>query len=192
MRESAGQEGVFYSEEIEDEINKAISNRGTKDFSEAKEWYIKAGLGVDDVEQRLIKKIVAILSQYISNGLLQLTIEEIVKEKEYKDAIKGKIDYAIVMNLEKKLPPFKPYVEFVVKSGLMELKKIKYDFVVEPKVKVKEAKIKIHENEIESVTFGSLIASITLYLLKGNLRLKISSLERSLRLPGPISCKRTV
>lgn len=177
----------YYSKEIEEELQTELNQRGIKDFSETKKWYIKAYKKGADAEKILITRLVKILSQYLSNGLLQLTIEELAHEKEYKDAVKEKKDHALVINHEKKLPPFKAYVEFVVKSGLMELKKIRYDFKVEPKVKVKDARIEIRENKIARITFGSLITTITLYLLKGNLSVKILSREISLSIPEPIT-----
>jgi hypothetical protein len=174
-------EEPLYIREIAGEINKAINIRGIEDFSEAKEWLTKSGLTVDEAKKRLTKKIVEILSQYLSKGLLQLTIEEIKNEKEYKDAIQSKKNRAIVMHLSKKLPPFKVYVEFVVKSGFIEIMKIRYDFKAEPKVEIKDAKMIIQGNRIKSVSFGSFIASITLYLLKGDHNVEISRIERKLK-----------
>ncbi|MFZ2071780.1 MAG: hypothetical protein WAV32_09355 [Halobacteriota archaeon] len=185
MRESLTPD--LYSRELVEEINKMIDSRGIEDFSEAKKWFTKSGLGVDVVKKDLTKKIVEILSQYLSKGLLQLTIEEITNEKECKDAIRGKKDHAIVMRLTKKLPPFKVYVEFVVKSGLMEIKRIRYDFKAESKVEVKDATIILQGNRIRSISFGLFIASLTLYLLKGDHAVKIGSMERSLSFPGPIT-----
>jgi hypothetical protein len=177
----------YYSKEIEEELTTELNKRGTKDFSEAKKWHKKEYKKGADAEKILIRRLVEILSQYLSKGLLQLTIEELAHEKEYKDAVKEKKDHALVINHEKKLPPFKAYVEFVVKLGWMELKKIRYDFKVEPKVKVKNARIEIRENKIASITFGSLVTSITLYLLKGDLSMKILSKEISMKIPRPIT-----
>ncbi len=177
----------LYSGELAEEINKMLDNRGIEDFSEAKEWLTKSSLGVDGAKKYLIKKIVETLSQYLSKGLLQLTIEEIMNEKESRDAIQGKKDHAIVVRLSKKLPPFKVYVEFVVKSGLMEIKRIRYDFKAESRVEVKNAKIILQENKIRSISFDSFLAYITLYLLRGDHAVKISTIERSLSLPKLIT-----
>lgn len=177
----------LYIRELAEEIKKFMDNLEIEDFSEAEEWLTKSDLGVDGAKKYLIEKIVETLPQYLSKGLLQLTIEEIMNENEYRDAIQSKKDHAIVAHLSKKLPPFKVYVEFVVKSGLMELKRIRYDFKAKSMVEVEDAKIIFHENKIRSISFGSFIASITLSLLRGDHDVNIGSMERSLSLPGPIT-----
>ena len=187
MKESLTPEEPLYSKELAEEINKMIDARGIEDFPEAKKWLSKSPLDADEAKKGLTKRIVEILSQYLSNGLLQLTIEELINEKEYKEAIRDKKAHAIVIQLSKKLAPFKVYVDFVVKYGLMEIKRIRYDFKAESKVEIKDAKIVIKENRIGSVSFGTFIASITLYLLKGKHAVKIGSIERSLTFPGPIT-----
>lgn len=61
------------------------------------------------------------------------------------------------------------------------------DFKAESKVEIKDAKIVIKENRIGSVSFGTFIASITLYLLKGELphakavRLPVSQTRLAIR-----------
>ncbi|MBE0525263.1 MAG: hypothetical protein IBX40_13175 [Methanosarcinales archaeon] len=180
-------EEPLYSREIAQEIKKFMDNWEIEDFSKAQEWLTKSDLGVDGAKKYLIEKIVETISQYLSKGLLQLTIEEIMNESEYRDAIQSKKDHAIVAHLSKKLPPFKVYVEFVIKSGLMEIKRIRYDFKAKLSVEVKDAKIIFQENKIRSISFGSFIASITLDLLRGDHDVKIGSMERSLSLTEPIT-----
>ncbi len=187
MNEDMEQDKPVYSKELAEEITKAINNHGTDDFSEAKNWWTKTGLRAEEAEKKLVKKLVEILSQYLSDGLLQLTIEEVMNEKEYKDAIQGKKNHAVVAHLDKKLPTFNAYVEFIIRSGLMEIAKIRYDFEAEPEVEAKDIKLKIQGDKIKSVSFGTFIASISLYLLKDKHPVKISSIERSLSLPGPIT-----
>ncbi|MFU8767084.1 MAG: hypothetical protein ACNA7I_05410 [Candidatus Methanoperedens sp.] len=77
--------------------------------------------------------------------------------------------------------------EWLIKSGLTEIKKIRYEFKAESRVEVKNASLILRDDTIKSISFGSFIASITLYLLKGGYAVKISSIERSLSLPGPIN-----
>ena len=170
-------------DEIRDELAKEIDEKkiihGT-DFPDAKEWFIKSGLKVEEAKKALTKKIIEILSQYLSKGLVQLTIEEIANEKEYKDAIQGKKDTALVMLLSKDLPPFNIYVEFLIKSGEIEVSKIRYDFTIESKIKIKDAKVIIRKNKINSMSFGSFSVSITLYLLNNEQRIELGTLEKSL------------
>lgn len=187
MKEDMEQDKPVYSKELAEEITKAINDHGTDDFSEAKNWWTKTGLKAEEAEKKLVKKLVDILSQYLSDGLLQLTIEEVMNEKEYKDAVQRKKNHAIVAHLEKKLPTFNAYVEFIIRSGLMEIAKIRYDFEAEPEVEVEDIKLNIQGYKIKSVSFGTFIASISLYLLKGDLHVKISSIERKLSLPRTIT-----
>ncbi len=187
MKENITQDDALYFKDFEEDINKAISDHGTEEFSEAKSWWAKLGLKVDIAEKEMMNEIVETLSKHLTKGLFQLTVEEIINEKECKDAIQKKKDQTIVMRLSRKLSPFKIYVEFVVKSGLMEVKKIRYDFRAEPKVEIKDIKVNIQENKIKNILLGPFIASITLSLLKGDRTVKIGSIKKSLILQEPIA-----
>ncbi len=174
------------SGQVADGISKIIANRGTEYFSDARTWLAKSGLGAGKVEEAIVKKIVETLSRNLTEGLLELTVDEIANEKEYKDAVEGKREVAVVAHLEKELPPFIAYVEFIVKSGPMEIKKIRYDFKVEPTVEVRDARITIVASRVRSVAFGSLIVSVTLDLLRGDQDMELGSFRREWRLTGPI------
>ncbi len=142
---------------------------------------------VDTAEKEMMNEIAETLSKQLTKGLFQLTVEEIINEKECKDAIRDKKDKTIVMSLKKKLSPFKIYVEFIVKSGLMEIKKIRYDFRAEPKVEIKDIKVNIRENKVKNILFGPFVASIVLSLLKGDHAVKICSIKKNLVLQEPIA-----
>ncbi len=278
MREkNITQDSALYFKDFEEDINKAIHGCGAEEFSEAKSWWTKLGLKVDIAEKEMMNAIVENLSKQLTNGLFQLTIEEIINKKECKDAIRGKYlfswdeipgndsvrlkdflkqrynidwvkaskiekigdgktvkvfgeknylslrlnnektklnlkiddgrtdefiassmngklniyqgkkDQTIVMRLRRKLSPFKIYVEFLVKSGLMEIKKIRYDFRAEPTVEIKDIKVNIQGNKIKNIFFGPFIASITLSLLKGENAVKICSIKKNLVLQEPIA-----
>ncbi|VVB85525.1 Uncharacterised protein [uncultured archaeon] len=172
--------------ELAEEISKKDLLSGI-DFSGAREWLSKSGLNAEESKKEITKKILEILSQYLSKGLLQLTIEEIANEKECRDAIQGKKDKALVMNLSKDLPPFNIYVETIIKSGSIELKKIKFEFAIKSNVAINDAKIIISKNKINSIKFGSFSASITLYLVNGQQQIKLGTIERSLSLGDPVN-----
>jgi hypothetical protein len=174
-----------FPDELRDELAKEIDIKnilhGT-DFSDAKEWFIKSGMKIEEAKKELTKKIIEILSQYLSKGLVQLTIEEIANEKESKDAIQGKKDNVLVMHLSKDLPPFNIYVEFLIKSGEIEISKIRYDFTIESNIEIKDTKLIIQKNKISSISFGSFSVSITLYLLNNEQRIELGTIEKSLSL----------
>lgn len=181
MRENTTQE-EYYDREFEKDIGRVINNYGPEKFSDPENWWSKLGLKVNVTRKEMINEIVTNLSKYLTKGLLQLTIEEIINEKKSKDAIKEKREQTIVLNLNKKLSTFKVYVEFIVKSGSIEIKKFKYDFRVEPKVQIKDIKVNIQENKIKSVSFGLFAASMTLSLLIGESVISIGSIEKNLSL----------
>jgi hypothetical protein len=183
MSENTTLDNNFSNKEFEEDIGRVINNYGTKKFSDPENWWSKLGLKVNVTEKEMINEIVTTLSKYLTKGLLQLTIEEIINEKKSKDAIKEKRDQTIVMSLNKKLSSFKVYVEFIVRSGSIEIKKFKYDFKVEPKVQIKDIKVNIQENEIKSISFGLFVTSMTLSLLIGESVINIGSIEKDLSLP---------
>jgi hypothetical protein len=188
MNENITQEEALYSNDFAEDVKKRINDYGTEDFLEAREWWSKLGLKVTITEKEMINEIVKTLSEHLSKGLLQLTIEEIINEKKCKDAIKGgEESQTIILNMSRKLAPFKLYVELIVKSGSIEIKKFRYDFRAEPDVKIKDIQVNIQQHKIKTVSFGSLMASITLSLLKGDNALMIGSIEKSFSLPGPIT-----
>ena len=183
MKENIAQDDILDNKEFEEDISRVIKNYGPEKFSDPENWWTKLGLKVNVTEKDIINEIVTTLSKNLTKGLVQLTIEEIINEKKSKDAIRGKRDQTIVLSLNRKLSSFKVYVEFIVKSGSIEIKKFKYDFRVEPKVQIKDIKVNIQENKIKSVSFGLFATSITLSLLIGESVINIGSIEKNLSLP---------
>ncbi len=167
-------------------ISEIIGSFGVEDFAEATGWLTKIGLGEDKVKEDLIKRVAETLSKELSGGLLQLTVEEIGKEKKYKDAVSSRRDLAVVAHLSKYLSPLRVYVEFVVRFGSIEMKKIRYDFKVESTVEVKDVKVTIREGRIRSLDFGLFTVTMKLYLLKENKLVELGKKTMSLKLPGPI------
>ncbi len=174
------QDDALCSKYFAEDLTKAIKDSGTEEFSEAKELWNKLGLKVTVTKEEMINAVVENLSKNLTKGLLQLTVEEITSEKELKGALQEKKGQTIVMRLSRNLPPFKIYTELIIKSGLVELKKFRFDFKVEPNVEIEDINVTIQENKVKSVSFGSFKTSITLSLLKGEQSVKIVSIEKSL------------
>lgn len=177
------QDDTLYRKYFAEDLTKEIKDSETEEFSKAKKGWNKLGLKVTVAEKDMINAVVETLSEYLTKGLLQLTVEEIRHETELKGALQEKKGQTIVMRLSRNLPPFEMYAEFIIKSGLAELKKFRFDFNVKPKVEIENINVTIQENEIKSVSFGSFKASITLSLLKGEQAVNIVSIEKSLSLP---------
>lgn len=173
---------ISYSKLFAEDLKKAIKDPGNEEFSEAKKLWKKLGLKVAITEMDMINTVVETLSNNLTKGLLQLTVEEIIREKEVKGALREKKGQTIVMRLSKPLPPFKIYAEFIIKSGLVELKKFRFDFKVEPNIEIENINVTIQENKVKSVSFGSFKASVALSLLKGEQSMNIVFIEKSLNL----------
>jgi hypothetical protein len=177
------QDDALYSKYFADDLTKAVKDSGSGEFSKAKKLWNKLGLKVTVTEEEIINAIVETLSKNLTNGLLQLTVEEITSEKECKDALREKKSQTVVMRLSRDLPPFKIYAEFIIKSGLVEIKKFRFDFKAEPNVEIEDIKLTIQENKVKSLSFGAFKAYVTLSLLKGEQAMNIVSIEKSLSLP---------
>ncbi len=180
------QDDASYSTYFAEDIKKAVSEQGKKEFSDAKAYWKKLGLNITLTEKEMMNEIVKTASKYLTKGLLQLTIEEITSEKECQDALSEKKGRTVVMRLSRTLSPLKIYSELIIKCGSIELKKFRFDFKAEPKVEIEDIDVTIQNKRVKSVSFGSFKASITLSLLKGEIAMKIASIEKSLNLSGPI------
>ncbi len=177
------QDDALYSKYFAADLTKAVKDTGTEEFSKARKSWNKLGLKVTVTKEEMINAIVETLSKHLTNGLLQLTVEKITNEKECKDALREKKNQTIVMNMSGDLPPFKIYAESIIKSGLIELTKFRFDFKVEPSVEIEDINVTIQENKVKSVSFGSFKASVALSLLKDEQDVKMISIEKSLNLP---------
>lgn len=164
-------------------MSRMVDDRGIVDFPEVNQLLSNAGLKGRRLKITLIGMIVKALSKHLSGGLLELTIEEIRKDKRYKDSLHAERDYVLIGSLSKDLPSIESHVEFVVKAGGKAVGKASYNFTTQPKVELEGVKGFVKER---SVSLGTFVVSITLYLLKDGHRLKIGNLKKSLRLPESI------
>ncbi len=177
------QDNSLYRKYFAEDLTKAIKDSGNREFSEARKQWNRLGLKVTVTWEDMINAVVENLSEHLMEGLVQLTIVEITGEKECRDALREKKDQTIVLNLSRNLSPFKIYAEFIIKSGILELKKFRFDFEVEPNVEIEDINVIIQEKKLKSISFGSFKASLTLSLLKGEQAVNIVSIEKSLKMP---------
>jgi hypothetical protein len=174
---------------IEEGIAATLEKDKTGDFGKAeeeiKEKTEKSG-STSDFRARFART----LSEHITNGLIQLIILHITSTDDY--SVKFKMtDEAYEINLEK-FPPlyldeFYPYQDVVVKYGEIDVWKQRFEFKVQSKIDLANVKITVRQQKISTVDFGSLTASLTLFLMKGKDPMKLDSFKCDLELPT-IAC----
>lgn len=94
-------------------IDKAISNLVNSshrdDFREIIGWMIKTGLGEKGAKDELINELSRCISKELSNGLVQVAIQQLEGETEIK------------ATYEQTLHPIFTRVDFIVKSGAFDV-----------------------------------------------------------------------
>ncbi|KLK88505.1 hypothetical protein SZ63_05705 [Methanoculleus sediminis] len=182
-------EEALFDHELEMNLTTAMENKTVKDFSEADGYteYAKgSGRTAEAARRSVTRKIAQTLTAHLAEGLIQVTVEEMMKEEEYRDAVKKKEETAIIAKFSRDLPPFRAYVDVTTKCGCMALTNIRYRFEAEPNVTVQDAKITLKDDQPESILFGTLVANLTLNLLLGSQSLKICSIKGTVEMPGTI------
>ncbi|MCK8518726.1 hypothetical protein [Methanoculleus sp. 7T] len=185
-----GLEEALFDHELEMNLTAAMEKKAVKDFSEAegyKEYAKGSGQTAEAARKSVVRKIAQTLTAYLAEGLIQVTVEEMMKEDECRDAVRKKKETAVIAKFSRDLPPFRAYVDVTTKCGCMELTNIRYLFEVQPNVTVQDAKIMLQDDQVKSVSFGTLVANLTLNLLLGGQSLKICSIKGTVEMPGAIS-----
>ncbi len=138
-------------DQVDEAISGVVNNPHREDFREIGIWLIKSGLGQQGARERLIKELSERVSKEITNGIVQLTVLEL--EEDVKK---------LQMNIEKDLPPFYPNVQFVVKSGAIDIDTLTYWFRVTGKVAIENLNVLEKNREIIGFSSGSMKATLTL------------------------------
>jgi hypothetical protein len=184
-----GLEEALFDHELEINLNRLIAEHEVEDFSDSKgyqEWLKKSGQVADTARKAMTRKIVETLTTYLSKGLLQVTVEEVMREEEYQDAVRQKKETAFIATLNRDLEPFRVYVDVTSKCGCMDLIKVRYNFKAEPNVTIKDAKIVLQDDRIKSISFGTFVSKLTVSLLLKDTPCKICSIKGSLEMSEPI------
>jgi hypothetical protein len=137
-------------DEIDRAVRDMVTNTHRDDFRDISEWMIRTGLGQEGARERLIRELSERISREISQGLVQITVEKLEEET----VIKAKI--------EKDLPAFYPRIDFVVKSGAIDLKTLTYWFKVTSLVRLNDLAVELKNKEITGIRSGTLQTSVTL------------------------------
>lgn len=136
--------------EIDQAVTALVNESHQGDFREISTWMVKTGLGEKGARERLIREISERVSKELSGGLVQVTVQELEKETE----IRAKI--------EKEPGPIYPHIDFVVKSGALDLWSTTYWFRVKSRVVLDNLSVRIKKGEIAEISSGTLQAYITL------------------------------
>jgi hypothetical protein len=135
----------------------------------------------------LTKMIMQALTRYLSQGVLQLTIETVLEEPACKDAVTKNSKTAIVAEFHRNLDPFRVHIDIVPKIGMMEFPRIRYNFDVEPEVAVEDTKVVLEDTVLRSITFGSLFANLKIFTVTQLGRIELCSVKSSLKSPPTIA-----
>jgi hypothetical protein len=135
----------------------------------------------------LRKRLVEVLSDYVTKGLIQVTIEEIAKDENCRGAAAKKDGQECEVKFTRlpalKPDPFDPYVEVVVRAGAMEMKPIRFDFTVQPQVEVKNAKIVFKDGFVKAISLGTLEAKVSLSLKNGKQKIPLHTWTSQVPVP---------
>jgi hypothetical protein len=138
------------AEEIDRAVSEMVNDPHRDDFLEISKWLIKTGLGEEGAKKRLIEELSERISKEISNGMVQITVQE----------LEGETD--ITAKIEKDLPAFYPRIDFVLMSGAIELDTLTYWFKVMSKVELKNLAVVVKKKEITGINSGTLQGFVTL------------------------------
>ena len=141
---------VVNPDEIDRAVRDLVNNTHRDDFRDISEWMIRTGLGQEGARERLIREISERVSKELTHGLVQITVQKLEEETE----IKAKI--------EKDLPALYPRIDFVVKSGAIDVMTITYWFKVMSRVRLDDLALVLKKKEITGIRSGTLQAYVTL------------------------------
>ncbi|NLV27297.1 MAG: hypothetical protein GXY48_09060 [Methanomicrobiales archaeon] len=145
---------IDYHTLVPPEINQAIADvvEGGKEtyFAMIIKWLIKSGLNEKEAKEQLIKDLSKKMSSDISQGIIQVTIENL------------KENTTITTQLEESLPDFFQHIDIIIKSGVIDVFCQTYWFKVSSKVCIDDLKVNLKNNKISGIQSGQLTAYVTL------------------------------
>ena len=138
--------------EIDRAINEMANDPHRDDFRDISELMIRTGLEEKGAKEKLFNKVSECVMKEITNGVVQLTIQELEGERIVK------------ANFEKKLPEFYPRIDVVVKSGAIDIETLTNWFKVTSRINLNNLGVRMDKknNEITGFNSGTLQASVTL------------------------------
>lgn len=192
-------ENEIYCKELEEalfdyELKMKISGMIVDERMEALEksgnyqkWEVETGYSGEKGREYITSMIMQAFTRYLSQGVLQLTIESVMEEPACRDAVEKHNKTAVVAELHRTLHPFRIHIDVVPKVGMMELSRIRYNFDIEPEVAVKDTKVVLEDTILKSITFGSLFTHMKIFVVSQLGRTELCSVKSSLKSPRTIT-----
>jgi hypothetical protein len=179
------EETVHKSEDITSEIKEMVAKpefTGQKgEFSGVTDTMTKKkGTTGERAWDMVTEKIVMFLPDYITEGLIRCSLEEIAKQDACRDAA-GK-QRMLKITPGKNFPAiriktFYPYLDFILKAGPFYLLHQKIRFKVEGSMALKDATIEFTDSTIEKIS-GTIKVSMTISLCKGTYPVPLHTIDK--------------
>ncbi|HPX73508.1 MAG TPA: hypothetical protein PLV96_10210 [Methanoregulaceae archaeon] len=141
---------VLNPQMIDIAITDLVNNSHRDDFREIIAWTIRTGLGEKEAREQLINTLATCISKELSNGLVQVSIQQLEEETEIKAMY------------EQSLQPIYPRVDFIVKFGAFDVWTTTYWFKVMSTVKLDNLSVRLKKDEITGFQSGTMQAFVTL------------------------------
>lgn len=177
---------VLPSPEIMEEVTGMLRKGGIQAVRDAEQYVLKSGAG--PVKKTDIQgEFVNLLSGFITNGLVELTVERVTSTDEFRHSARESGSPTTII-LEKlpplDLPEFSPYVTIAIRSGAVEIWQMKTAFSVKSFVSLKNTRISVRDKKLKEFKFGSLNAAMAIYLKKDRIEEELHSFERGITVPS--------
>jgi hypothetical protein len=172
------------------DLEELIRSPTSRKAIQAPSWLKK--ISRDRAEEFLIDRILDNLSGVIPDSVLQLTaeshltVDKISQTQECKDAIKNR-KREFTFQLKKKLPAFRPWVEFTPKLAGIGVAKLRFEYVAEPGIAAKDVTVTILNGRLSDVSIDSLDASIQMSVIVDGQRVKLGTIHSRLKLRQRLS-----
>ncbi|MDD1719662.1 MAG: hypothetical protein LUQ25_06355 [Methanoregulaceae archaeon] len=163
-------------EEIKSEIKKMVKKQEFLDqkseFSGMTGAYLeKTGRSEDDAWQAVTEKIVEVLPNYLTEGLLTCSLETISDQEACRKVIAEKRERKLTITPGSNFPritfpTFYPYLELILRAGPVDLFRTKTTFMVEGSMYLKKATINFVEERVGSIS-GDIEVLVKISLCKG-------------------------
>ena len=174
------------SPEIVEEVTCMLRKGGIQAVRDAEQYVLKSGAGPmkkTDIQGEFVK----LLSGFITNGLVRLTVERVTSTDEFRQSARETGSPTTII-LEKlpplNLPEYSPYVTIAIRTGATEVWQMKTAFSVKSLVSLKNTRISVQDKKLKEFKFGSLNAAMALYLKKDRLEEELHSFERGITVPS--------
>lgn len=139
-----------HPEEIDRAVNDLVTSSHQDDFREIGAWFVKTGLGEKGAREKMVNELSTRISKEISGGIVQVTLQELEGGREIK------------AKCEQQPPDLYPHIDFIVKSGALDVWTTTYWFKVTSKVVLDNVAITMKKNQITGITSGIMQVFITL------------------------------